>query len=125
MVLGAEHIRLQVVGERFCAFGVVHIELQMFRVIVVATKNRSGVPAKRLVYDGFDPVAGDDGPLGRAPDDFGRHQFLGDDDDAVAGLDLHLVRPRGAIDLAVSIAVRDLRARKQACGGRRVTVRST
>ena len=57
MVLRTKNIRLQVLGESLCAFGVIHIELQMLRVKVVATEDPGGVPAKRLVYDGLDPVA--------------------------------------------------------------------
>src|SRR5687767_12724490 len=46
MVLGPEHIRLQVVGERLRFLGVVHIELQMFGIVVVAPEDPGGVPAE-------------------------------------------------------------------------------
>ena len=82
-----------------------HIELQMRGIVVVATEDRGGVRAEWLVDDRLDAVARDDRPLRTAPDDFRSARISSAiDDHAIAGLDLLLVLPAWALDLAVPLA---------------------
>src|SRR5215469_12931427 len=53
MVFGAENVGLQIFLETIRALGVVHVKLQMFPVIVIATEDARRMPAEWLMYNGF------------------------------------------------------------------------
>src|SRR6266581_3396156 len=80
----------------------------MFRVVVVALKNGSGMSAKRLVYDGLNTMRGNDGLFRVSLDVFRGNEFFRDDHHSLAGFRLLLIFPTGTMDLRIALVVGNL-----------------
>src|SRR5262249_51445549 len=66
------------------------------------------IGAKRLVYDGLDPVSRNDRLCRVALDVLSGHKFLGDYDDSLARFRLFLIFPAGAVNLRITLPVGNL-----------------
>ena len=58
MVAGAEHKTVQVILHTLRAAGVIHIQLEMFRVVIIAGVNPGWMRSKRLMNHGLDAMGG-------------------------------------------------------------------
>ena len=108
VILGLENVRADVVADAVGALGVLDIELQMRRVVVVAAVDRGRVRAEGLVDHRLHAMGGDDGAFGLLLDHRGRHDLFGDHNQATGGLGLLLVLPARAVDPAIALRVCDL-----------------
>ena len=60
MILGSQNVRVQILGKALDALGVIDVKLQVVCIEVIALENGRWMGAKRLVYDGFNPVSRND-----------------------------------------------------------------
>src|SRR5262249_10289804 len=108
MILGSQHIRVQILGKALDALGVIDVKLQVVCIEVIALENGAWMGAKRLVYDGFDPVSRNDRLCRVALDVLSGYELLGDHDDSLARFRLFLTFPAGAMNLRISLCVGNL-----------------
>src|SRR5205809_7429982 len=105
MILSSQDVFIHILGEALDGFGVVDVELQVIRIVVIAFKHGGRMGSIRLVDDGFDTVRGNDGLFGMSPNVFGGNKLICNQDNAAACLRTFLVFPSSAMNLRVSVAV--------------------
>src|SRR5258705_977317 len=105
MVFGPANIGIDIVADALVAFGMLDIELQMRGVVIIAAEDRGRMGSERLMDDGLDPVARNDGAFWCALNLFRRHDGFRDDDQAFGGLGLLLILPARSVDAAIAVPV--------------------
>src|SRR5258705_8580728 len=105
MILGRENVVLNVLADAFGALGMIDVELQMGRVVIVAAKDGGRMRAKRLVDNRFDAVGWNNGAFRFSLNRFGRHDLFSDYDQPTRGLGLLFVFPTRSIDAAIALGV--------------------
>src|SRR5207249_10753656 len=112
MILSSQDVFIHILGEALDGFGVVDVELQVIRIVVIAFKHGGRMGSIRLVDDGFDTVRANDGQFGMSPNVFGGNKLLCNHENAAACLRLFLVFPAGTMNSRVSVAVGNLDVNK-------------
>src|SRR5207247_10731911 len=99
MILRSQDVVIHILGEALDGFGMVDVELQVIRIVVIALKHGGRMGSIRLVDDGFDTVRGNDGLFGMSPNGFGGSKLSWNHNHAAACLRLFRVSSAGTLIL--------------------------
>src|SRR5208282_3331639 len=108
MVAATENEGLQILFEALRVLRVLYVQAQMIGIVVVATIHSGWHRAIRLMNDRLYSVSRYDCPLRRPLDKLGGNNLLRYYNQPAPRLGLLLVPPASSVDLAISIAVRNL-----------------